>query len=224
MNKPVMILVLSLALVWTGLACGGDDDSNKVDAQIGVSALASLADSHLSTYITSFEALALTQGVQSGEWDNMKDLLAQIAPETEAALWYVLPDGSYYTVEDGMASANLSDRGYFPGLMSGQTVDGALVVSKSTGRKSAIMAVPVMNGNRVAGALGASVFLDTLSNTLRQELDLPSDMMFYAVDAENEVALYSDTTMILEEDPDLPENVATRTSSLTGWRFGLGSK
>ena len=219
-----MILVVSLALVSIGLACGGDDDSDKIDAQVGVSALASLTDSHISTYITAYEALAISQEVQSGEWDQMKNLLAKVAPEAEAALWYVLTDGSYYTVTEGKTDKNLLDRGYFSGLMAGEVVEGALVVSKSTGEKSAIVAVPIMNGTEVVGALGGSIFLDILSNTLRQELGLPNDMVFYAVDSENELALSSDTALILDEDPDLPDDVATQTSSLTGWRFGLGTK
>lgn len=234
MKRVLTALVAILALVSTAVGCASTTGGSKIDANVGVSALAALADSHIGSYANSMAALAATQDVQSGDWAVMSPMLQKVVqsdtatrvgqPASAATMWYVLPDGSYYTVGQGKQSANLSDRPYFPRIMAGNVVIGDLVVGKSTGKKSVVIAVPVMKGGKVVGGLGSSVFLDELSATLRDELGLPDTMVFYAVNSGNEVALHSDKAMIMAAAPTLSKNVQSHTSSLTGWRFALGTK
>jgi Cache domain len=225
MKKVIAILSLCLALAMTSLSCGSGADEAKIDAEMGVSALAALADSHIKGYIDSMEALAMTQEVQSAHWQSMKELLQKVDEAgTGGTVWFVLPDGSYYTVEQGLTDQDLSDRDYFEELMDGSGVLGSLVESKSTGKKSLIAAVPVKRGGDVVGAVGSSIFLDELSITLASEIDLPNDMIFWAVNQDGEIALHSDTGMILEQADGLPESVASETSPLTGWAFALAFK
>jgi len=224
-KKVIIILGLCLALIVTTAGCGGGESTLKINAEMGVSALAALADSYIEGYVNSMEPLAMTQEVQSGQWDDMEKLLEKVDDtHIGGTVWFVLPDGSYYTVELGKTNLNLSDRDYFPGLMAGDEVLGPLVVSKSTGKASLIAAVPVVRGGEVIGALGTSIFLDDLSTRLAAAINLSDDMMFCATDDEGQVALHSDTELILEQDPVLPENVVFKTSLLTGWRFALGFK
>jgi len=221
--KKAFILAVCLALLVTALGCGGGKDTDKMDTRIGVSALVALADSHIASYVNSMEALAMTQEVQSGDWEEMVGLLAAVEQsQVQGIMWFVLPDGSYYTVALGKTNQNLSDRAYFPGLMAGNNVLGDLVFSKATGKKSLIAAVPVKRNGEVIGGLGASIFLDGLSTTLAEQLQLPEDMVFYATNEEGDVALHSDTELILAENPDLSKHVVFETSPLTGWRFALG--
>jgi hypothetical protein len=224
-KKVVIILGLCLALIVTTAGCGGGEGTVKINAEMGVSALAALADSYIEGYVNSMEPLAMTQEVQSGQWEDMEKLLEKVDDtHIGGTVWFVLPDGSYYTVELGKTNLNLSDRDYFPGLMAGDEVLGPLVVSKSTGEASLIAAVPVVREGEVIGALGTSIFLDDLSTRLAVAIDLSDDMMFCATDDDGKVALHSDTESILEQDPVLPENVVFKTSLLMGWRFALGFK
>ena len=223
MKKVISVVGVCLALLVAALGCGGNKETDKMDIRMGVSALVALADSHIASYVNSMEALAMTQEVQSGDWDEMVGLLAIVEQaQVQGTMWFVLPDGSYFTVEMGKANLNLSDRAYFPRLMAGNNVLGDLVISKSTGKKSLIAAVPVRQEGEVIGGLGTSIFLDGLSTTLAEELQLPDDMVFYATTADNKEALHSDTELILAENPDLPKHVVSETSPLTGWRFALG--
>ncbi len=218
------IVAICLALLVAASGCV-KEEAHKIDTQIGVSALVALADSHIRGYLNSMEAVAMTQEVQSGDWEEMASLLSKVEEgQVPATVWFVLPDGSYFTVELGKTDKNLSDRPYFPGLMAGNRVLGDLVVSRSTGKKSLIVAVPVKSEGKVIGGLGASIFLDDLSEILAEELQLSDDMVFYAVTEKDEVALHSDTALILEENPDLPKNIVFTTSPLTQWRFALGFK
>lgn len=220
MRRIILVLSLCLALVVTGLSCGSEKAEVDIDAGMGVSALAALADSHIKGYVDSMEALAMTQEVQSARWEAMAGLLQKI-DDTGTTVWFVTPDGSYYTTEQGKTDQNLSDRDYFPTLMAGNQVIGSLVVSKSTGKASVIAAVPVTRGGDVVGAVGCSIFLEELSITLASEVNLPADMVFWAVNLDGDIALHSDTDMILKQDAELPEELASKTSLLTFWQFAL---
>jgi len=225
LRKVINIFGVCLLLAVVALGCGGNEQADRMDTKVGVSAVVALADSHISSYSNVLEALAMTQEVQSGDWDEMVGLLAKVEQaQVPNIVWFVLPDGSYYTVELGKTDQNLSNRTYFPGLMAGNNVLGDLVVSKATGKKSLIAASPVIKEGNVIGGLGASIFLDDLSNTISEELALPDDMVFYATTEAGEVVLHSETQLIFEASPNLAKNVVYETSSLTGWRFALGYK
>jgi hypothetical protein len=110
--------------------------------------------------------------------------------------------------------------------MGGDVAVGYTVVSKSTGKESTVATVPVKDGNNVIGALGASIYLDELSQSIAADLGLSDDMAFYAVNADGVIALHSDTDMIMEDaskQADLSD-VRSATSSLLGWTFYLGYK
>jgi len=134
-----------------------------------------------------------------------------------------LPDGSYYVVGMGKTDKNIADRAYFPVVMSGRNTYSELVVSRSTGKKVLVVAVPVIREGDVIGALGISVFLEDLSEILSEELKLSDDMVFYAVTAENQIALHTDTEMILGDKPGSLENSVTLRAPFTGWRITLGN-
>ena len=147
-----------------------------------LSALVSYTDLRISSVQRSLEILASTTEASSGDWPSMKDLFGRYQALDEALIvWYLRPDGSYYTVDKGLMDKNLSDRGYFPDLMSGKKITGALVISKATGQRSAIIAVPIEMGGKVVGAVGASLFLDKLSDQISAALDLRPDVTFFAL-------------------------------------------
>jgi len=223
-RKVIAILGVCLLLLVAALGCGGSKHADKMDTKIGVSALVALADSHISSYANALDALAMTQEVQSGDWGMMVGLFRNVEEaQVPGTTWFVVPDGSYFTVALGKVDANLSDRAYFLGLMAGNKVLGDLVLSKATGKKSLIVASPVVRDG-IIGGVGASIFLDDLSKTLAEELQLPDNMVFYATTDRGEIVLHSDTVLIVLENPELPKNVVFETSPLTGWRFALGFK
>jgi len=125
-----------------------------------------------------------------------------------------------------------------------------VVVSHSTGRTTGIIAVPIFDEvTRVTGVLGASVYLDSISEDLKQELPLPGTMYFVAVDRNGLITLHSRLEQIgrqatVQGTPDEIEAVRTlmtkevgnvtfisegvqqtivfRTSPVTGWKYGIG--
>ena len=255
LRKSILVSVVCLALLVACLGCGKETTTSSsavftIDGEMGLAAGIALTENHIQSLVNTMQVLAMTDEVRAGSWEGMQGLLNRFSQDQlPAAVWFALPDGSYYTVEVGKASGNLSDRSYFPEVMSGATVIGDLVVSKSTGKKSVIAAVPVKNDGQVVGALGVSVYLDDLSEILVEELQLPDNMVFYAVDEQGYIALDSDTQRIMQKAADLgsstfsqavdemlskkegnatyefggmSETVVFKTSPLTNWCFALG--
>jgi methyl-accepting chemotaxis protein len=181
----------------------------------------------------------------------MRGPLAVLADgvKENAAVWFARPDGSYFTVEKGPTGESLGDRAYFPDLLAGRDVVGALVISKSTGRRSLIVASPVFVDGKVTGAVGVSLDAARLAASLDAAIRLPKDVVFYALDGQGRTALHraGDLIFVFPSDvgsPTLSDAVKTmlskpegvveyaysgsnktavfERSELTGWVFVLG--
>ena len=152
-------------------------------------------DEYFNNVLRGLRLLASTHEVGSGRWDDMKGLLTEFDKSgiAAAAVWYARPDGRYYTVEKGLMGERLNDRAYFSDLMGGKSILGSLVVSKSTGKRSAVIAVPVIQQGKVVGAIGATLFLDKLSEKIAAMLSLKNGESFYALAPDGRTVLHSIT-------------------------------
>lgn len=166
----------------------------EADAQSLLSAFASYTDLRISSVQQSLEILASTSEAKSAKWEKMKSLLSGYEKSDGGLIvWFVRPDGSYYTVNKGLMDVKLSDRSYFPKLMSGQMIIGDLVVSKSSGQRSAVIAVPMKEGGKVIGAIGASLFLDMLSERIGSVLALRPGVAFFSMAPNGQTTLHKQT-------------------------------
>jgi methyl-accepting chemotaxis protein len=197
------------------------------------------------------QGLAATEEARSGRWERIREPLGVFAAHTneQAAVWYATPDGSYSTVEKGATGESLKERDYFPTLLAGREVIGALVISKSTGKRSLIVASPVKVDGKVAGAIGVSMDAEKLAASIDQSIRFPQDVVFYAIDRQGQTALHRAGQLIFAFPADVnsttladsvrtmlskPEGVVTykyagvdktavfERSELTGWVFVLG--
>ncbi len=230
-------------------------DSVMIEGEVGLSSLIALVEGHIGSMMRTMEVLAMTDEVKSANWNNMQALLTKFNefqnPTVPSLAWFAFPNGSYYAVGIGLTDKNIADRPYFPKVMAGEAVLGDLVVSKATGKKAMVAVVPVENQEEIIGALGTSIYLDSFSEILVEELALPEDMVFYALNEEGYTALHSDTKYLLEE-PDkmrsetlsaaveemmskeegqvtyefegFTKTVLFKKSTLTGWHVALGRR
>jgi hypothetical protein len=160
----------------------------------------------------SLEILASTSEVKSGKWENMMRLL-KIYQESDSKLvvWYVLPDGRYYTVDKGLMDVKLSDRSYFADLMAGKRIIGSLVVSKSTGQRSA-------DRRSIRGRQGrrrhrASLFLDKLSEEIGSVLSLRPDAAFFALAPNGQTTFHQKTDRHFLDPRELGSETLKRTAN-----------
>ncbi|TNJ38968.1 hypothetical protein FGF66_06750 [Chlorobaculum thiosulfatiphilum] len=135
----------------------------------------------------------MTSEARSARWDEVRPLLDRFAQNlpTAATVWFMMPDGSYYsTAKGGLTDQSLRDRAYFPKLIAGQEVLGELVISKSTGQRSIIVAAPVFASGKVVAAVGVSVDAVKLAGVVDSSMTLPENAYFYALDANAKVTLH----------------------------------
>lgn len=196
-----------------------------VDGKVALASLMALSDGHLLKLADSLQSVAATAEAQSGDWEKIKEPLARAGQLNVPALnWFALPDGSYWSVQEGKAAGNLSTRAYFPTVLAGKTVIGDLVVSRATGRSVAIVAVPVVRpDNTVAGVLGSSVYLDQLGARLEREMDLDNTMIFYSIDAQPLVGLDWDPGLIFVDPTKLGEDLRRAISEMLARKEGVVS-
>jgi hypothetical protein len=245
-NRFLMVAALLMMVVSKpGLA----QPSSEADARSLLSAFVSYTDLRMTSVQQSLEILASTSEAKSAKWQKMKPLLSGYErSDGDLIVWFVRPDGGYYTVDRGLMDMKLSDRSYFPRLISGRQVMGELVVSKSTGLRSAVIAVPVTQGGKVVGAIGASLFLDKLSDEIGSALALRADAAFFSVAPDGLTTLHKKTdrhfldprelgseslkkaTNEMLANPagetsyefdDVTKKAVYRTSPLTQWKFAI---
>ena len=217
-------------------------DRNTFASNTLLPAFSALVSARIHGIAAAMEALAITDELEGADWNRIRPLLVRLEQEyPEARFWYARPDGSYYTTVDNLTSANLKDRSYFPGVLAGETSIGTVVVSKSTGRNTAIIAVPVRDEGEVNGILGTSVYCDTLEQVLFRDFALPEGYYAFAVDSAGMPVLDSlpDRIFSLDENTlpqvrDMREGqvhysyegtgheAVFRTEKVTGWKVGIG--
>lgn len=222
---------------------------NEADAQSLLSAFASYTDLRMRSVQQNLETLASTAEARSADWESMKPLLSSYQKSDGGlVVWFVRPDGTYFTPDKGLMDVTLSDRAYFPDLMSGRSIMGSLVISKATGLRSAVIAVPMKKDGKVIGAIGASLFLDKLSEQIGAAFALRANASFFAlapnglttlnkrtdlhfldpreVGSETlrkaaDVMLSNPSGEVTYEFEDVTKRAIYRTSPLTQWKFAI---
>lgn len=169
-----------------------------VDGKNGLASLIALSNEHIKKFADGLSIFAMSSEARSGKWSRIRNPLGEIGKRNIAAVsWFALPDGSYWTVDQGKVEGSLTDRSYWKKVVAGQVIIGELVVSKSTGQNVAIIAIPVLHSDHsLAGVLGASIYLDKFSQQIKQEMALDDNYLFYAIDSTTQIALNSNTDLI----------------------------
>lgn len=172
----------------------------KLDPTIALNSYMALVEQKIMDTRTELRILAASENAKSGDWNRIKGPLAILAKNTpmSAAVWFAQTDGSYFTVAGGLTNQNIRSRGYFPALLAGKEVEGALVISKSTGKRSTIVAVPVHADGRVIGALGVSIAMEKIAALVDAKIGFPKQVMFYALDDRGEIALHRESALLFE--------------------------
>lgn len=224
--------------------------ADTAELRLFLNSFASLAEGHIDMVLHSLKVVSSTDEARSGQWEKMKGVLAEFKTDRikASAVWFMLPDGSYYIAGRGLTDQNLSDRPYYPRLMAGGEITGDLVISRSTGKRSAVVAVPIKRDGKIIGALGTSLDLEEISRMLDKEMGLPETMFFYALDQRGQTSLHRTSALLLAYPSDMgsrsltktvgemlarPEGMVTydfygertvvyRKSPLTGWVFAIG--
>lgn len=193
-RRSSSLALVAVAVAWVSNLPGvaAAEPEFTLDARITLEAFRATIDARLQGVLTATRLLAATEEARSGDWARIRGPLGALAtnlPEA-AAVWYAKPDGSLFTVEKDATGETLRDRAYFPSLRAGQDVVGSLVISKSTGRRSVIVASPVITDGEMAGAVGVSLDAILLAASIDRAIRFPPDVVFYTLDDRGQTALH----------------------------------
>ncbi|WP_028315730.1 PDC sensor domain-containing protein [Desulfatibacillum aliphaticivorans] len=184
--KKVVIAVLLFGLLACPFAWASEDSAQTRPLENSLlNAFTNLLDLHISSITADLDMLAQTNQVRSGEWESMRPLItAYQEAHPHLVVVFIKPDGEYWTPEKGLVDKNLKDRDYFQPLMNGEKIFAHPLVSRSTGKKAVFCGAPVLDEDRVVGAVGVSIFLEDLSEIIKKSFDLPKGMHFFAMTPE----------------------------------------
>jgi len=156
--------------------------------------------------LRNIKLVAESSEAKSAGWEQTKPMLDRLDKdlETDASVWYAMPDGKYYSTNaEGLTEQNLGDRSYFPQLMAGKDVEGDLVVSKSTGHRSVIVATPVVVDGKVVAAIGVSLRLRLLSQLVEKNTQLPANMYFYSMNSDALISSHRNIDRMFKHPTDI---------------------
>ena len=194
--KTIISVLLAFTLVSSAWAAKPPESPQTAGPETTLNAAAHFLDSIFDNAAASLELIASTPEAKSGDWQGMKQYLKQLESGMPGVYFYVLPDGNYYSIALDYTNLNLSNRPYFKSLFAGNQVRGFPIYSRSSGKKSTLVAVPIVVNNKVTGALGISIFLDDLVAKLDRAFALPQGYMWYVLNSEGNTMLHSDSDFI----------------------------
>ena len=190
--KTAMNIILALSMLLSG--CG--DENPTIGPESTVKVAAEYLDHIFMSTLSSLELVAATPEAKAGDWWGIKPYLQKLGNDLPGVYFYVMPDGNYYSLTKDYTNLNLSNRDYFKPLFEGHPVIGHPIYSRSTGKRSGLMAAPIMEDSKVVGAIGASVFLNDLHQKLNKDFDLPSNYIWYVLDATGNTMLKNESDFI----------------------------
>jgi len=194
--KTIISVLLTFLLVGQAWAEKSPESPPAVGPETTLNIAAQYVDIIFMNTLASLELVAATPEAKSGDWQGIKPYLKQIESALPGVYFFVLPDGNYYSVALDYTNLNLTNRGYFKSLFAGNPVKGFPIYSRSSGRKSALVAAPIVVDGQVTGALGTSIFLDDLVAKLDRALPLPQDYNWFVLNIEGNDMLDRDTDYI----------------------------
>lgn len=208
MVRASFVFILGLIVNLTPLVAFAErvETAQSAPDGIALSAYRGLVEEHIGGVLRSVRIVAASPEATAARWEGYKPLLMRLSEDlqTDATAWFLLPDGSYFATEvGGMSEQNLKDRPYFPGLMAGKEVVGDLVISKSTGHRSVIIATPVVDRGKVVGGVGVSLRVRLLSELVDAHLPLPDDGYFYALDRDTRIVLHRKAERMFKTPSDV---------------------
>ncbi len=196
MKAIVSIVLISFILLGPAWASAPLETPPGGESETILNTAAYYIDTVLVHTLASLDLVASSPEARCGDWQGIKTYLRRLASIVPGVYFFVLPDGNYYSVEKDYTNLNLRNRGYFSALFAGNQVKGYPIYSRSTGKKSALMAAPIMVDGKATGALGASVFLEELRLALSRMLVLPSNYTWFVLNEKGNTMLDRDSDFI----------------------------
>lgn len=203
----LFIVIVMLSVGFSGILSAVSQENiieNQLDysTQQYASSLAQNIDSFLQSKGQLLEALAGISDVQDLNTEKQRDILkAANTVYTEFAVMFITDlNGLQISKSDDSETSDLSDRDYFKQVISEQkTVFSDVLISKSTGKPSVVLATPIKDDTgKLVAVLGATLDLSKLEE-YRAGITIGETGYAFITDAKGVVLAHADQSLVDEE-------------------------
>ena len=118
---------------------------------------------------------------------------------------YSAPTGvaKAHTKREQIGKLNISDRDYFQKAIKGETNFSEILISKTTGNRIVVVAVPVKKGNKVTGVISAPINFEAFLENFSKELQKQNNGHMYLVDSQKTIQFAPDKNLIGKKVSDI---------------------
>lgn len=240
-NKIILwfLAVAIIPLIATTLFITNNLSSILIDKQkasyIDLTGSTALAmDQYLDRRMTEIQVLARTSDIQSNDAEAKNQFIRKFTEEMK------LYDGNTFIAANGKVTADtfpksvgidLSERQFFKNGMQGQSSFSDVLIAKTTGNRSIIVASPVKGkNNEVIGVLTGLINVDQFTSTFLKNLNVGNSGYPILVDNKNQIQYHPNQELIgkpLEESAlpqGLVEILKTKKSEKAAFDYADGGK
>jgi methyl-accepting chemotaxis protein len=159
-------------------------------------------DSFLKEHVSVLESIAITNDIKLYNTENQKVVLETINKKyPEFALIFMTDaTGQIVSRSDGKNEfPNNSDRDYFKAALSQKnTVISDVLISKTTGKPAAVIAIPIFNSNnQFQGIMGATLDLSALEE-MRSKITIGQTGYAFITDTQGQILAHPDKKIVEE--------------------------
>ncbi len=158
--------------------------------------------------------MAVAPVIQGGKQEDILPFLANAAKANKAydTIGYIRPDGSYFN--SGGATGSLADRDYFKKAVNGEASISDPLLSKSTGHRVTVVAIPVKTDGRVAAVLYGAVDLEKLAQEV-QAVKIAKTGYVYVSQGDGTIIAHPNKELVMKYNPLKDEKTHPELASAT---------
>jgi methyl-accepting chemotaxis protein len=205
----VSILILSVTIIIGGISIVIGYRSLKEESEYSLKLLASegarLTESRMQSLISTLNMVAMKTEITNMEWEvDVTELKDELRKTNFIDIGFVLPNGyTYYT--DGTVRL-MSDRIYVVEALEGKAEISDVIISRVTRKPEIEVAVPVLKGGEVIGALLGRMEADSLSE-ITKDIGYGENGYSFMVNNQGTIIAHPDTEKVIERFNPIEESI-----------------
>ncbi|MET3132023.1 methyl-accepting chemotaxis protein [Oxalobacteraceae bacterium GrIS 1.11] len=170
------------------------------------------------TNVRTLRQAARLEDITSMKAERQNPVLKAISATYEwtSLVYTIAPDGSNIGRNDDKPQLQYGDRSYFQAVMKGQPMGRQVLISKTTGKPTLVLASPVRNlaSSELLGVIAMTMSLDVVSKTVA-DIKVGETGHAILLDADNKVIAHGKPEMIKSTLQDFSAHPALKIDGIT---------